>query len=203
MEAAYSAEPRIPPYHLTEVLSRDVVNDAWCWWIENIYPRNNLLDGQCCIFDQKRWHKEQPVELLWNNPLHVRYASTLCLVGWLGSIEETICMVLGEGVSSIRYPYPKLEKQYREVISGNPDAPDELERYRRFRHLLSESLAFWVQIAHLAQSTQHSEGIRFSISRPNFVPEKTGPDGLAITVNHDRPIVELRSVKSTINDPRS
>ena len=194
---------RVEPPPIIEIVTRENVQEAWEWWIANINVRTNLVDGHCCIFDQKRWDRDAPIELRWNNPAHMQFVSRLYLSSLLGDVSETICMSMGEQAAPVRIRPPRLEEHYRNLITGNPNPDVERDRFERFRYSLSKSLAFWVQLAHLSQNFREPEGINYSISRPNFLPDDKGPDGLALILNPTNTIVELRSVKSSVNNPNS
>lgn len=193
----------VNPPPMIEILPREHVLQAWEWWISCIHPRAALLDGNCCIYDQKRWDIDNPTELRWNDHGQITYISRLFLVSLLGDISETICMSLNEPSSPVRIPPPRLEEHYRNLIAGNPNPDNERDRFERFRYSLSESLAFWVQLSYLSQSVRGVDRTTFSISRPIFLPDDKGPDGLAVILQENNANIELRSVKSSITSPKA
>ncbi len=192
---------QINPPEMIEIIGSKNVLQAWEWWLLNINFRPNLIMGNSCIFDQKRWNKKDSIELRSNNPSHIINISQLYLISLLGDISETIKMSLYGKPSPIRIPPPKLEVHYRNLIVGNLNYKNKRERFERFRYSLSESLAFWAQLAYLSQTIRKPHSAIYSISRPNFLPDDKGPDGLAVIVDRGIATIELRSVKSSIHDP--
>ena len=192
---------RAAPLFVVEVLSQDRVQTAWEWLIGNISPRPDLVPDQCCIFDQKRWGRILPMALRYQDAATVNYLAELYIISLLGDISQIRYLSMGHEAQSIRYYLPRLEEQFRNQLSANPDAENPRDRFKRFRHSLSEHLAFWAQLAHLSELGRL---FCYGISYPNFLSEDKGPDGLALFINNQNHVkVELRSVKSSVQNPGS
>ena len=173
-----------------EIVSVEQVRTSWTWLISNLSPRPDLDPDNCCIYDQKVWGRENPVALQQNDPATIYHISCLYLISQLAGDVPDILQIIKENTQSgvcIFTPAP------------DPDIKVIIENDRRFRHALSETLAFWVQLAEI-----HNQNLllNFAVSLPNFHPEDKGPDGLSLGCDeHQNVSVEIRSAKSSIDDP--
>jgi len=195
------ASVNIPPLYDIEVLSSERVQAAWEWLLENLSPRVGLDDGKCCIYDRKRWGRDSPIELKYGDTNTIEQLSVLYLSSWQGDICEIIRLSNLAIVPNIRVFTNRLEEHDRKLLAEDVNAIKPRDRYERFRYSLSEHLSFWVQLAHL--STLDRPNLH-AISRPNFYPEDPGPDGMALILDAgNSALIELRSVKSSVNPPHS
>lgn len=171
------------------IIDADQFTEAWIWFKAEINFRPTLMDGACYIFDIKRWGNDPPQNLSSDSSV-VNNLACLYLGSQLaGDIEDLLHMVC----DSIPYQVCIFTNQLDQDIKVVIESED------RFRDALSESLAFWVHLTSLLQST---DLIEFALSLPNFQPEDKGPDGLSIAFDNTmNPQVEIRSAKNSINDP--
>lgn len=93
----------------------------------------------------------------------------------------------------------KLNSTLRIALPIDPDSRKVIASQNRFRVTLSETLSFWVFLAAMDLIT---ESPKLYFLMPNFLPEDSGPDGIALIYYSEGPKVELRSVKSSINNPQ-
>lgn len=138
------------------------------------------------VFDHKSWQQQtahQPLEPGNSIP---EMLCSLFTASELGELKSILDMAKGGSAPDI-------------TISGLPmdsDVKDVVNSSKRFRHALSEHLAFWVQLTHVAKSNSS----HFACSRPNLQPEDKGPDGVFVNLG-SKSRVEVQSVKSSTRDP--
>jgi hypothetical protein len=190
------------PLPMVEILTSERVQNTWDWWRTNIHPRTSLQEGNCCIYDRKKWDHDNPIELKWNEPRHIDCISCLYVISLLGDISEILNLCKTGQSFPIRIRPPRLEEHYRRLIQGSDEDRGQNE-HNRFRYSLSEFLAFWVQLSDINQICLGTGDKTFSLSRPNFLPDDKGPDGLGIIFDENNAAIELRSVKSSIRNPRN
>jgi hypothetical protein len=174
----------------TEVVivnSHDVLS-AWRWICMYMSPRPDK-PNQVCVYDEKLWHHQKdPIPLEPNDPT-AETLGTLYLTSQFADLREILGMAWGGNAPSIQERVGPLDEDVKNVITDRT----------QFRNGLSEHLAFWIQLANIASSSQ---GGRFAASRPNLQPTDKGPDGLFMEVgNEDRVVVQ--SVKNSVSDPTS
>ena len=153
-------------------------------------PRPNLNQGDGYVFDQKKWGQALSC-LLHNDSDHISHVATLYLASQItANPSEILLMTQGQHLD-ICVSEPELDPQIKKVIE-NPE---------KFPHALSENLAFWTQLASIIKMGLSQN---FIVTLPNVKPTDPGPDGLSLLFDVDgKPIIEIRSVKSSINDPSS
>jgi hypothetical protein len=174
----------------TQIIPSDQVKTAWRWFVSELHPRPNILPGESCVYDQKRWGREVPEILLKDNPDVVEKLAILYIASQLAGSAVDILRIIEEK-SSIGVSI------YTQIL--DPDVRSVIENVKRFRHSLSECLPFWVQLATIVQSGGFT---KFALSLPNFHPEDKGPDGMSLALDAERnSSIEIRSAKSSIKDP--
>lgn len=163
---------------------------AWQWWFDSITPRPKINTGDSYVFDQKSWGQTLAC-LMHNDSDHISHVAILYLASQItASPSEILLMVQGQPLD-ICVSEPGLDPQIKKVIA-NPE---------KFPHALSENLAFWTQLASIIKMGPFSN---FIVTLPNTKPTDPGPDGLSLLFDvQGNPVVEIRSVKSSINDPSS
>ena len=140
------------------------------------------------VFDHKSWRQQtghQPLDL---GNLIPEMLSSLFIASELGELKSVLDMAKGGSAPDITISCLPLDSDVKDVVSNS----------KRFRHALSEHLAFWVQLAHVAKSNSS----HFACSRPNLQPEDKGPDGVFVHLG-GKNRVEVQSVKSSTRDPSS
>ncbi len=179
-----------------EILSSRQVQSAWDWWISNISIRPGVITGQCCVYDEKKWNS---LPLMHSDSEFVDRLAELYIITLFGDPAEILQLSSGNESHPV-YCYSQiLESSYQDLLSENTEAVTMRDRYKRFRHSLSEHLAFWVQLAYL---TNNGIGAEYALQLPNVLPEDSGPDGMAIVkLGEMIEIVEIRSAKSSVADP--
>jgi hypothetical protein len=175
---------------IATVASSAQVLNAWNWWLESITPRPKFKKGEGYVFDQKKWGEALSC-LICADTDQQSCIATLYLTSQItANPNEIILMTQGQTLD-INISEPGLDPQIKKVIE-NPE---------KFPHALSENLAFWAQIASIIKAGLFPT---FIVTLPNAKPTDSGPDGLSLFFDeHGTPIVEIRSVKSSINDPSS
>lgn len=176
------------------VITKDEIISSWNWLISHLTnrPLTNQPD-HCCIYDKKLWGFVGVFNpLLINDKIAITHIARLYITSQLmGNMSDLIPLSQDDFNDDIGINSDRLEDSVKKLIKSN----------KRFRHALSENLAFWAQFAHATQSGIYDS---FSLTPPNFLPEEKGLDGLMFAVRNDsRPIIELRSVKSSIRNPRN
>ena len=179
-----------PTPKITIVTTSAQVLSAWQWWFDNISPRPNPNQGDEYMFDQKKWGQLLTC-LLHGDTQHVSHVATLYLTSQITANPSEILLMTQGQPFEICISEPGLDPQIKKVVE-NPE---------KFPHALSENLAFWVQLASIIKTGLFQN---FVVTLPNTKPTDPGPDGLSLLFDSDgNPVIEIRSVKSSINDPSS
>jgi hypothetical protein len=140
------------------------------------------------VFDHKKLGAELAFTKCSDNS-HVEAVTSLYFASqFCGDPNEIIAIVNNEP-SDIGIFTPKIETSIRKLIGNRGSFPNAL----------SEHIAFWTQLATFVRAKLFSTLI---VSLPNTLPTDPGPDGLSLAFDSkDRMIVEIRSVKSSIDKP--
>jgi hypothetical protein len=160
---------------------------AWDRLFNNLSCRPETPIGSY-IFDHKLWQQQQTAQPLEPSNLIPEMLCVLFIASELGELRSIVDMAKGGPASDTTISSLPLDANIKDVVGDS----------KRFRHALSEHLAFWVQLAHVAKS----KPANFSCSRPNVQPEDKGPDGVFINMG-SKNRVEVQSVKSSVGDPSS
>lgn len=176
----------------TVLVSQETASEVWEWLCREISDRPTECETNC-VFDHKQWGNGLEVAPLEPEEPYVSNLATLYLISQLGDMDTVL-----ELTNS---------RRARDVVnfglSIEPDIKKVLKGQSRFRNALSEHLAFWVHLATISNTDTHAS---FAHSLPNFQPEDKGPDGVSIAMGSDdgrADIIEIHSVKNSINNPRS
>lgn len=168
------------------IVTAEELMEAWCWIVAEIRERPQQPD-KYCIFDRKLWKNGGNPIPLDPNPVSLEHLARLYLTTQM-RYAPLVRDLVNEGKSQdVILPTGQLDPDIRGVIF------DE----KRFRHALSEHLAFWIRLATFSKQNQAA---KFMCSLPNIQPEDKGPDGLLMAIG-PAPSVEIQSVKSSIADP--
>jgi hypothetical protein len=181
-----------PIFH--RIVSNSEICSSWNWLLIYLTCRPTTNHpNHCCIYDQKRWGNTLILNpLLSTDSIAIENIARLFIASQLmGGICDILPLASGNFSVDIGIYTNRIEDSIKNVVKSS----------KRFRHALSEHLAFWAQYAFAVQSGVFN---CFSLTPPNFLPEDKGPDGLLMAVRNDsRTIIELRSVKSSIRNPRN
>ena len=179
--------PGVDPKIAVVVVGANVCS-AWQWWLQSITPLPVLAPGDRFIFDQKRWGQALAC-LNHDDPEQTNNIAVLYLASQiLADPCEILSIVQGQPID-VCVADPSLDPQIRKA----------LENPATFPHALSENMAFWTQLATIIKMGIFPE---FIVTLPNTKSTDPGPDGLSLSFDGNRnAVVELRSVKSSINDP--
>jgi len=180
----------IPEPKITVVATGAQVMSAWQWWFDSITSRPNINVGDDYIFDQKSWGQTLSY-LMHSDSDHTSHVAMLYLTSQItANPNEILLMTQGQPLD-ICVSEPGLDPQIKKVVE-NPE---------KFPHALSENLAFWTQLASIIKMGLSQN---FIVTLPNTKPTDPGPDGLSLLFDaNGNPVIEIRSVKSSINDPSS
>jgi hypothetical protein len=192
-------DPTLPtPIHPTVqvnpvivVPARDILA-AWIWLVQEAsLPPTRA--GDWCYFDHKHWgNPGQSLPLEPCEPF-VSVLGKLYCASQFYDLRELYDLVNSRNAANITLSNLQLDRTIASVINSSV----------RFRHSLSEHIAYWVHLTNLAKSGQNG---RFFRSKPNLQPEDKGPDGVTCVVadSHDvPPVIHVHSVKSSEQNPRS
>lgn len=180
----------VPSPKITVVATSTQVLSAWQWWFDNITPQPSLSPGDGFVFDHKHWGQAQSI-LMHGDSLLIEHIANLYLASQIIADPVEILSITQGQLVDICVSDPGLDPQIIKVVE-NPE---------KFPHALSENLAFWTQLASIIKSGLFPD---FVVTLPNTKSTDPGPDGLCLLFDlHGSSIVEIRSVKSSINDPSS
>lgn len=161
---------------------------AWQWWLQNITARPDLRTGDSFIFDHKKWG-EALTCLIHNDSVHISYIANLYLTSQIAADPNEILEIIQGQSIDIGVSEAGFDPQIKKIM----ESPEN------FRYALSENLAFWAQLASIIKLGLFT---RFVVTLPNTKPTDPGPDGISLSFDrNDCPIVEIRSIKSSIHDP--
>lgn len=146
-------------------------------------------DCAVCIYDEKKWRSGSAWNFLDTEDLIVSAIGSLYLASLLCGATELLGMVHGGCAPAVVVWGEGLDLDARSVIDNS----------RRFRHALSEHLAFWTRLAAARSSLQSSQ---WASTLPNLQPEDKGPDGLFASVGDDVEL-EVQEIKSSTGNPSS
>jgi len=186
MEQLSLFQSNATPINTITIVSHDKLTKSWQWILQHMSLRPTSHRA-ICLYDQKLWSYSlapQPLEPGSSIP---EILSVLYIASELGELKAILDMAKGMSTPEISISKGPLDQDVKGVINN----------VKRFRHTLSEHLAFWVRLADVAKSNSCSN---FSCSRPNTQPEDKGPDGVFIEIGI-KSRVEVQSVKSSINNP--
>ncbi len=176
----------------TVILEAHQIVKSWCWMKNSINRRPSVKGGRF-IFDRKVWQTSSSI----TGPLTSAgdapgFLATLYLAGQFGDHSIVTRLINNNPLDDLVSYLPHVDSDIKVVINSK----------RRFRNHLSEHLAFWVYLATMTKSGIHW---RIARSMPNFQPEDKGPDGVSVTLSSetDSGVVEVHSVKNSINNPRN
>ncbi|RLC78329.1 MAG: hypothetical protein DRJ03_25420 [Chloroflexi bacterium] len=169
------------------VLRKDVISEAWGYLLRNMTSQLNQ-SNELCVYDLKLWDEgNNQNSFLAPSSQVAETLAHLYLTSELGTSDDILSMVMGGEIRDLIVPPGGLDEDVEKVIKSK----------KRFRHTLSEHLAFW---SRLATAVQFNTG-KFACSLSNVQPEDKGPDGLFVSIDSDTK-VEIQSVKSSINNPQ-
>lgn len=177
----------VPAPKITVVATSAQVLSAWQWWFQSITPQPNPNPGDGFVFDQKRWGLALALD--HNDLGQICHIANLYLASQVTADPNEILALVEGRATDICVSEPGLDPQIKKII----ESPEN------FRHALSEHLAFWTQLASIIKTGLFP---RFIVVLPNAKPTDPGPDGLSLSyTQNNEPVIEIRSVKSSINDP--
>ncbi|HZQ06533.1 MAG TPA: hypothetical protein VFD70_08120 [Anaerolineae bacterium] len=169
------------------IVTDDELANAWKWIVSEINERPDQCD-KYCVYDRKVWENGGNPIPLDTTPGVLTHLARLYLTSQV-RYAPLIRDLVNDGRSqNVMLPTGQIDPDIRGVIF------DE----KRFRHALSEHLAFWTSLATFSKKPTTS---KFMCSLPNVQPEDKGPDGLLMAVG-SAPSVEIHSVKSSTDNPR-
>ncbi len=170
------------------ILTSTQTSDAWIW-LKTHVPLPLVVAGQTYGFhDLANWHDPPGSRLMHGGRTAVDSVAHLYCVSQIGHMDDIMSLCNGGVSVDLEWYAPKLDLDLTKVINGP----------KRFRHSLSEHIAFWVRLA-LASKASTAP---FASKRPHIQPEDKGPDGLFIQLSNPAK-VELVSVKSSEGDPKN
>lgn len=181
-----SSFPLTTPTKSIVIVPGSKVARTWSWLSKSLSarPSNPQTDF---YYDQKSWTNLGIATALAPKSPFTDNIAFLYLISQL-SDPKSIVSLANNGVTfNVILPSTNLDSDISVVIN-NKD---------RFRHALSEHLAFWVQLATISKIPGI---IGFGCASPNFQPEDKGPDGLSLSLGTSAKI-EVYSVKSSIKNP--
>ena len=173
-----------PPTSKT-VYSDSTVDAAWGWLRTAVSTRPTAVSGEC-VFDHKAWAIAPQGPLRADNSACAHLA---CLFA-----ASAFCSIDSLNALGNQGPAPTVQVTLPldDQIKGIVTTP------KRFRASFAEHLAFWIRMADAAKAG----GAKFALAQPNLLPEDKGHDGLLMT-SGALPMIEIQSVKNSINSPRS
>jgi hypothetical protein len=166
------------------IIKGEHVIQAWRWFLQNLSYRPSKNSPYEFIFDNKVWKCTNYSCLSSNDPIATDNIHKLYITSqFSGDSNDLVEISMGVLKDSI-IRTPKIEDGVIKILQDKDS----------FRYSLSENLAYWLQLATLAQANLVS---KYVVSLPNASPRDPGPDGLSISIDKDlSDVVEIRSVKS-------
>ena len=166
------------------------VQESWDWLVANISDRPIPKIKDAFVFDHKTLAGALSV-FLHSDKSHVEAVACLYSASQFCGDPNEMIAIANNKAQDIGVFTPKLETSIHKLIN-NPSS---------FPNALSEHIAFWIQLATLVRTRIFSS---FAITLPNTLPTDPGPDGLSLAFDSkDEMVVEIRSVKSSIDRPTS
>ncbi len=180
----------VPSSMFNIIIPADKVKCSWDWLIANISDRPTPKLQDSFVYDHKTLAGAMSV-FLHSNRNHVEAVAYLYFASQFCGDPNDMIAIANDKAQDVGIFTPKLESSIHKLID-NP---------KSFPNALSEHIAFWIQLATLVRM-----GIfpSFAITLPNTLPTDPGPDGLSLAFDvKDTMVVEIRSVKSSIDRPTS
>lgn len=164
------------------------LQESWNWLVTNISDRPKLAEADTFVFDHKKLGTELAL-VKYSDVNHVETITSLYLASQFCADPNEIIAVVNNEPTDVGVFTQKIETAIHKLI----------DNYASFPNALSEHMAFWTQVATFVRTRLFPTLI---VSLPNTLPTDPGPDGLSLAFDSkNRMIVEIRSVKSSINKP--